>query len=80
MYARLAQFGVEECSVHGEGFLVDWLHMSRNGDIPINDSLTLTGESFNFLFMLVSNQLFAIVADGWIGSWNIVGVEGPHSK
>lgn len=80
MHVGLAQFGVEESGVHGEGLLVNWLHMPRNGDIPIDDSFALIGESFDLFFMFVSDELFAVVTDGWVGSWNVVGVEGTHNK
>lgn len=79
MHVGLAQFRVEEGGVHGKGFLVNWLHMSRNGHIPIDDSLALIGEPFDLLFMFVSDELFAVVTDGWVGSWNVVCVEGTHN-
>ena len=80
MHTGLAQFGIEESGIVGKAFVVNWLHMARNGDIPIDDSLALIGEALDFLIMPVSNELFAVVTDGWIGSWNVVGVEGTHNK
>lgn len=80
MHAGLGQFRVEESGVHRKGFLVNWFHMSRNGDIPIDDSLALISESFDFLLMSVSNELLAVISDGRVGSWNVVGVEGTHNK
>ena len=80
MHTGLAHFRVEESGVHGEGFLFNWFHMSRNGDVPIDDSLALVSESFNFFLVSVSNEFFAVVSDGRVGSWNVVGVEGTHNK
>ena len=72
------KFGIEESGIHGEGVIIDWLDMSWQRNIPIDNSFFLITESIDFLLVTLPNERLIVISDGGIGPRNIISVQRTH--
>ena len=70
--------GVVEGGFEWKLLVFHGLDVPGDGFVPIDDPLVLVAEPLHFLDVLVPDQGSVIVADGRLGSLNIVSVKRPH--